>query len=66
MQNKKIIKFFTGENEILIYTKNGDEYRNLIIDEDSIEFLYVAIDRENTYNEIYYSPYDIKKLVEKL
>src|SRR5688500_4622896 len=44
----------TGDNEILIYRKENGEYKNIMIDESGdIEFLYIPVDRRNTYNEHY-------------
>ena len=44
----------TGEGEILIYRNEGEEFRNIIIDNDGdIEYLHIPSDRTATYNEHY-------------
>lgn len=48
----------TGEGELLIYTCQGGDYRNIIIDEDGdIEYLYVDNrDRANSWHEYFDAP----------
>lgn len=65
-QGKNYILSKTGENEVLIYTCDDGNYKNIIIDSDGdIEFMYISDDRSKSYNE-YIKDINIEELVNRL
>lgn len=69
MQDKKVTKIsLTGDKEVLIYTKNEESFKNLVIDEDGdVSYLYIG---QNRKTDTKYYPLekglDYKKLIDLL
>lgn len=52
--DKKFTISSTGEDEILFYTKEGGDFKNLIIDEDGdVEFLIIRQEREKSEGKLF-------------
>lgn len=68
-QGKVLHVSTTGEGEVLIYTEQNGDYRNIIIDEDGdIEYLYVDNNnRADSWHEYFDAPTigDITTLVHR-